>query len=91
VSALEWVSFAVGVLAILGAVVKVIKQVGRLNKEFCGMRDAYQSVARTNVVLLEAMFGVLDGLKQQGCNGKVTETYDMLLKHVVGDKKGGSL
>jgi hypothetical protein len=62
VSALEWVSFAVGVLAILGAVVKVIKQVGRLNKEFCGMRDAYQSVARTNVVLLEAMFGVLDGL-----------------------------
>lgn len=88
-SALQWVSFVVGVLAILSAIIKVIKQMNRLNREFREMRDAYQSIARTNTVLVEALFGVLDGLKQQGCNGKVTETYDMLLRHVVGDKKGG--
>lgn len=37
----------------------------------------------TQTVILEALFAVLDGLKQQGCNGPVTEAREKLRKRVI--------
>ena len=44
------------------------KEIGRMKKE--------------DTLVIYALRACLDGLKQQGCNGKVTEAFDMLDNHI---------
>lgn len=37
----------------------------------------------TQVAILKALFAVLDGLKQQGCNGPVTKAHDELRERII--------
>lgn len=37
----------------------------------------------TQVAILKALFAVLDGLKQQGCNGPVTKAHEELREIVI--------
>ena len=87
-NAYQWVSICVGVVAILTALFKVVKVANRMNKNFSVIYDTYRDITKTNSMLLEVSFVTLDGLKQLGCNGRVTEMHDSLLKHVVEKKEG---
>ncbi len=66
------------VMAILGAVFAVYRWYLRQNRQDEDIKDIKSELCMHAYVLL----AVLDGLKQQGCNGRVTEAQDKLSKHI---------
>lgn len=46
------------------------------------MEAKMQEINAEQCLLTYAVLAILDGLKQQGCNGKVTEAREMLDKHL---------
>lgn len=69
-------SLATAVGGLLAGVINLIIRFRKLEKH-----DKQDH--ETQIVILEALFAVLDGLKQQGCNGPVTEAREKLRKRVI--------
>ena len=66
------------VIAILGALFAVYRWYLKQNKQDTDIVEIREELCMHTYVLL----AVLDGLKQQGCNGKVTEAQEKLSKHI---------
>lgn len=66
------------VITLGGAVLTVYKWVAKQNKQDSDIKAIKEEQCMHTYVLL----AVLDGLKQQGCNGKVTEAQEKLSKHI---------
>ena len=77
-------------VAILGALFAVYRWYLKQNKQDTDIAEIREELCMHTYVLL----AVLDGLKQKGCNGKVTEAQEKLSKHInkqahdVGRKEG---
>ena len=50
---------------------------------FTVRRDGEGLTLETDRLLLKANLAILDGLKQQGCNGRVSEMHEMLISYAV--------
>lgn len=75
------VSFAAllgAVLAIGGVLLSVLRWVERQNRQDAEIK----SMREEQTIITETLFAVLDGLKQQGCNGPVSEAHDKLRIHL---------
>lgn len=74
------ISAAIGLAAlVIGYLWKTFRVYNRLEK-------VERSTARQRKdikMLLETQFAVLDGLKQLGCNGAVSEAHNKLRQHVI--------
>lgn len=69
----------VGAVATLGGIaLAVCRWVAKQNKQDSDIKEIKSELCMHAYVLL----AVLDGLKQKGCNGKVTEAQDKLSKHI---------
>lgn len=79
---LSFVSF----IGLLWAVFKFVDRQGELDKEMALMkveRKAEDNHIKEELrVLTYGMLAALDGLKQVGANGNVTDAYDALSKHL---------
>ena len=68
-----------GALLAMGAVAyKIIKWVQTQDEQ----TDVIKKMKKEQSIMCEAMLACLDGLKQQGCNGAVTEAYNKLNSHI---------
>lgn len=75
---------AIGALAaILGALFKVIAKLNAQMREYEKTRTLAIQNDETGKLLLRASIAILDGLKQKGCNGKVTEMHETLIRYAV--------
>lgn len=72
-----------GICTVLGAVFRLIAKVNAQQRDFEKMRQMTRRNDETDRLLLKANLAILDGLKQQGCNGKVSEMHEMLIAHAV--------
>jgi len=72
-----------GIITVLGAVLKLIAKVNAQQRDFEETREMARRSDETDRLLLKANLAILDGLKQQGCNGKVSEMHEMLIAHAV--------
>lgn len=72
-----------GICTVLGAVLKLIAKVNAQQRDFEETREMARRSDETDRLLLKANLAILDGLKQQGCNGKVSEMHEMLIAHAV--------
>ena len=72
-----------GICTVLGAVFRLIAKVNAQQCDFEKMRQMTRRNDETDRLLLKANLAILDGLKQQGCNGKVSEMHEMLIAHAV--------
>lgn len=61
-----------------GIVVMIVRFFDRQKKQDADIKDIKEEQTMTTYVLL----AVLDGLKQQGCNGEVTKAHDKLSKFI---------
>ncbi len=77
------IGIIVGVITILGAVGKLIAKLNRQWRAFEETRTLARRNDETARLLLKASLAILDGLKQQGCNGKVSEMHARLLNYAV--------
>ena len=66
------------VAAVLGTLFAVYRWYLRQNKQDTDIEEIRNELCMHTYVLL----AVLDGLKQKGCNGKVTEAQEKLSKHI---------
>lgn len=73
---LAWVSVLTALGGVLAFMVNLVMRFKKLERHD-------KSDHETQTVILEALFAVLDGLKQQGCNGPVTEAHKKLREHVI--------
>lgn len=74
---------------ILGVIIGVYKLYDRLldrmdeiEKRMNAQEKELERMKKEDTLVIFALRACLDGLKQQGCNGKVTEAFDMLDKHI---------
>lgn len=73
------VASVAGAATTLGGIgIAIYKWVAKQNKQDGDIKAIKEELCMHAYVLL----AVLDGLKQQGCNGKVTEAQDELSKHI---------
>lgn len=77
------IGIIVGVITILGTAWKLIAKFNRQWRAFEETRTLARNNEQTTRLLLKASLAILDGLKQQGCNGKVSEMYAQLLNYAV--------
>lgn len=70
------------VLSALGVIIGVIIKVYNIYRKLDTNEKAIVEVKEEQTVVCYALFSILDGLKQQGCNGQVTEAHDRLQKHI---------
>lgn len=68
----------VALITILGALFAVYRWYLKQNKQDTDIAEIRSELCMHTYVLL----AVLDGLKQKGCNGKVTEAQEKLSKHI---------
>ena len=72
---------------------KLEELIQKHEKVLCGSEDTKSRLERlerhsekdkeTQDLILHALFAIIDGLKQQGCNGQVTEAHAQLRGHVI--------
>ena len=72
-----------GMCTVLGAVFRLIAKVNAQQRDFEKIQRMTRRNDETDRLLLKANLAILDGLKQQGCNGKVSEMHEMLIAHAV--------
>lgn len=88
---LTWQS-VVGAAAIIGAVVAVINYLRKLFGWFekQEMQDKeIKEIREEQTLLTYGILACLRGLKEQGCNGPVTEAIDKIEKHLNQKAHGG--
>ena len=81
--AFQWIAAVAGIISILGALLKLLGKVNAQQRDF----EETRKLARRNdemcKMLLKADLAILDGLKQQGCNGRVTDMHNKLVAYAV--------
>lgn len=61
---------------------KLIDRLGELEKRISALEQENHSIKKENTLVIYALGACLDGLHQQGCNGKVTEAMDKISKYI---------
>lgn len=61
---------------------KLVDDINELKKRIAELEDENKSSKKEDTIVIYALRACLDGLKQQGCNGKVTEAIELLDKHI---------
>lgn len=86
---IKWATLLGAVLSIGGVAVAIVKWFLK-QKQLKKQLDALETLHRNDTkaikeelcMLSYVLLAVLDGLKQQGCNGEVTKAHDKLSKHI---------
>lgn len=89
---LTWQSIA-GAAAIIGAVVAIVNYLKKLFGWFekQEMQDKeIREIKEEQTLLTYGILACLRGLKEQGCNGPVTEAIDKIEKHLNQKAHGGN-
>ena len=81
--AYQLIAAVAGLSTILGAVLRLMMKVNAKQREFEETRALARKSDETDRLLLKANLAILDGLKQQGCNGRVSEMHEMLISYAV--------
>ena len=70
-------------IILLGSAGAVLIGAYKLIRSLDDMKRSGEHRKQENILLIEGMFAVLDGLKQVGANGKVTEMREKIEKYVI--------
>lgn len=81
--AYQMIAAVAGLSTILGAVLRLMKKVNAQQRDFEETRALARRSDETDRLLLKASLAILDGLRQQGCNGRVSEMHEMLIAYAV--------
>ena len=61
---------------------KLLDRMGELEARMDRQERELERMKKEDTLVIFALRACLDGLKQQGCNGKVTEAFELLDKHI---------
>ena len=61
---------------------KLLDRVDRLEEKAVSLEAEIRRVKKEDAIVIYALRACLDGLHQQGCNGRVTEAIDKIDKHI---------
>lgn len=61
---------------------RLLDHISDLERRMTAQEKELERMKKEDTLVIFALRACLDGLKQQGCNGKVTEAFDMLDKHI---------
>lgn len=61
---------------------RLLDRMDEIEKRMNAQEKELERMKKEDTLVIFALRACLDGLKQQGCNGKVTEAFDMLDKHI---------
>lgn len=74
---------------ILGAIIggykifsKIIDRLDSLEERIADLENENKKIKEEDTITIYALRACLDGLHQQGCNGKVTEAIEMIDEHL---------
>ncbi len=81
--AYQMIAAVAGLSTILGAVLRLMKKINAQQRDFEETRALARRSDETDRLLLKASLAILEGLKQQGCNGRVSEMHEMLIAYAV--------
>ena len=68
---------------VLAALFKVLAKVNAQQREFEETKTLARKNDETGKILIKANIAILEGLKQQGCDGRVDEMHRMLIAYAV--------
>ena len=71
------IALATTIVGFLWAIFRIYTRIEKLEQKSNEQKEDMKLV-------LETLFGVLDGLKQLKCNGEVSKAYERLRHHVIG-------
>lgn len=81
--AFQLIAAIAGLCTILGAVLRLMVKVNAQQRDFEETRALARRSDETGRLLLKANLAILEGLRQQGCEGRVSEMHDMLVEYAV--------
>lgn len=61
---------------------KTLDHISDLERRLTAQEKELDRIKKEDTLVIYALRACLDGLKQKGCNGKVTEACNMLDKHI---------
>ena len=61
---------------------KMLDHISDLERRMTALEKELERMKKEDTLVIYALRACLDGLKQQGCNGRVTDACDMLDKHI---------
>jgi cell division protein ZapA (FtsZ GTPase activity inhibitor) len=61
---------------------KLLDRLDRVEQRVASLEQENRSIKKENTLVICALGACLDGLHQQGCNGRVTEAIDKIDKHI---------
>ena len=61
---------------------KLLDRLDRVEQRVASLEQENRSIKKENALVIYALGACLDGLHQQGCNGKVTEAIDKISKYI---------
>ena len=61
---------------------KLLDRLDRVEQRVAILEQENRSIKKENTLVIYALGACLDGLHQQGCNGKVTEAIDKISKYI---------
>ena len=82
-NAYQMIGAAAAIVAILTAILRASVKLDKQFRTFEATKRLAEKNDETGKMLLMASIAILDGLRQQGCNGKVTEMREKLIRHAV--------
>lgn len=75
--------------AILGVIIggyklydKLIDKIAEMERRITALERENHHIKKENALVIYALGACLDGLHQQGCNGKVTEAMEKISKYI---------
>ena len=61
---------------------KLLDRLDRVEQRVASLEQENRSIKKENTLVIYALGACLDGLHQQGCNGKVTEAMEKISKYI---------
>lgn len=61
---------------------KLLDRMDKLEERVASLEQENRSIKKENALVIYALGACLDGLHQQGCNGKVTEAMEKISKYI---------
>ena len=61
---------------------KLLDRLDRVEQRVTSLEQENRSIKKENTLVIYALGACLDGLHQQGCNGKVTEAMEKISKYI---------
>ena len=61
---------------------RLLDRMDEIEKRMNALEKELERMKKEDTLVIYALRACLDGLKQQGCNGRVTDACDMLDKHI---------